>query len=78
MSTESDKSSDDDDNQHEDLEDSQEVLQAEAPFQCGAVKEESECDAGGTDTTKCPSCRFLVGCDEDVFAKDERVTGGPC
>jgi len=78
MSTESDKARDDDEDQDKDLKDAEEVLESESPLESCSMEHKGESDASEANQTEGPSFSLDVGGDEDVFAKDKRVTSRPC
>jgi hypothetical protein len=78
VSSEGDEAGDDDEYEHDELEDTEEVLEAETPFDGASVDEEGEGDAGEADETEGPAAGCDIGSSEDVFSENERVTGSPC
>lgn len=78
MPAERDEAGDDDEDEDDDLEDAEEVLQAQAPVQREAVDEERESDACEADQAESPAAGLDIRGEEDVFTKDEGVSGGPC
>lgn len=77
VTTESNETTKDDDQDDDDLDNTEEVLKSDTPFESETMDEEGDGDASHTDTTLVPSIDLYVGGVEDVFSKDDRVTGSP-
>lgn len=67
----------DHDQDDEDLDAAEEVLESQPPFECEAVDQEREGEAGQADAALVPPVDLDVGGVQDVFAEDDGVAAGP-
>lgn len=68
---------DNDEDNDENLDYAEQVLQADAPFEGGAVDDKGDRQAGEGDAALVPAGDLDAGGVQDVLAKDDRVAGGP-
>lgn len=67
----------DNDHDHEQLDDAEEVLEVDTPFQGQRVYEESGSNTRQANTSLIPSGEFNIGRVEDVLAEHHAVASGP-
>lgn len=67
----------DDDDDNANLDNTKEVLKTQSPFQSSAVNQESGCDTSHSNTSLVPIGNLDSRSVENVFTKDDRVTGSP-
>lgn len=72
-----DERSDDNDEEDDDLDGSEEVLEADSPFQDRAVDQEGGGDDSQTDASLVPGSGLNAGSEKDIFSKDNTITGAP-
>lgn len=77
MASQCNPSSNNDDQNDDQLDNAQEVLQTDTPFQSNRVDEEGGSETSQPDATLIPSSNFDLSCVEDILAEYDTVTGGP-
>lgn len=77
VSTEGDKSGNDDDQDNDDLDYTEDILKTKTPLESSAMDDKCGGDTSQTDTTLVPTVDLLVGGVKDVLSKDDRVSRSP-
>lgn len=77
MSSQRDPTSDNDEQDDNQLNDTEQVLQSKTPFHRERMDEECSGETGQPDTALVPATNLDIGGVEDVFTENDTVAGGP-